>query len=380
MKPTKNRVYCSDCGRIKMLFPSQEKADNFIAFNAHEIISEGYKAPERSYYCSSCGGWHVTKNPNNEYFQEQDLIKNRVPEIKRQIREIVRLFHTGYNKKEVHEWKKKMERLKELCDELDEKSVGLVPEKSMAAKCINQYEQSIERNLKKLIEKQQVVNEVNAGQKAVITSEMTAMFKQLKEACRTLKIEKCIELANILNTELVRAVPEENNHSEIKERLDALSDFLLPQRIDIIKKIFLQTESLLDSCKLMTRDEVSRKILELRELLSIAENSGVAHIHLKGVTNYIVKIEKNLPDGSGGVILKETKEDQAAISESRNKVIEAIDLIKKGEIEQAEQALDVAEALLIGYEDTKDGQQILDALTILNNQIAHRGVSRSEEK
>lgn len=119
----------------------------------------------------------------------------------------------------------------------------------------------------------------------------------------------------------------------------------------------------------MTRDEVGRKILELRELLSIAENLGVAHIHLKGVTNYIVKVEKNLPDGSGGVILKETKEDQAAISEARNKVIEAIDLIKKGEIEQAEQDLDVAEALIIGYEDTKDGQQILDALTILNNQI-----------
>ena len=59
----------------------------------------------------------------------------------------------------------------------------------------------------------------------------------------------------------------------------------------------------------------------------------------------------------------------AAICESRNKVIEAIDLIKKGEIEQAEQALDVAEALLIGYEETKDGQQILDVLSILNNQI-----------
>ena len=86
MKPTRNRVYCNDCRRVKMLFPSKEKADNFIAFNAHEIMSEGYKAPERSYYCSSCGGWHVTKNPNNEYFQEQDLLKKRVPEIKSQIK------------------------------------------------------------------------------------------------------------------------------------------------------------------------------------------------------------------------------------------------------------------------------------------------------
>ena len=118
MKPTKNRVYCNDCRRVKMLFPSQEKADNFIAFNAHEIMSEGYRAPERSYYCSSCGGWHVTKNPNNEYFQEQDLLKKRVPEIKSQIKELVRRFHTEYNKKEVLEWKRRMDRLKELYDEI----------------------------------------------------------------------------------------------------------------------------------------------------------------------------------------------------------------------------------------------------------------------
>lgn len=243
MKPTRNRVYCSDCGRVKMLFPSQEKADNFIAFNAHEIMSEGYKAPERSYYCSSCGGWHVTKNPNNEYFQEQDLLKKRVPEIKSQIKELVRRFHTEYNKKEVLVWKRRMDRLKELYDELNETSVGLVPEKSKAENCINQYEQSIERALKKLVVKQAAVNEVNAKQKAVITSEMTAMFKQLKEACRALKIEKCIELANVLNTELVRTLPEENDNAELKEKLDALSDFLLPQRIDIIKKYFYKQKA-----------------------------------------------------------------------------------------------------------------------------------------
>lgn len=370
MKPTRNRVYCNDCRRVKMLFPSKEKADNFIAFNAHEIMSEGYKAPERSYYCSSCGGWHVTKNPNNEYFQEQDLLKKRVPEIKSQIKELVRRFHTEYNKKEVLEWKRRMDRLKELYDELNETSVGLVPEKSKAENCINQYEQSIERALKKLVVKQTTINDVNAKQKAVIiTSEMTAMFKQLKEACRALKIDKCIELANLLNAELVRIVPEEDDNAELKEKLDGLSDFLLPQRIDIITKIFLQTESLLDSCKLMTKDEVGRKILELRELLSIAESLGVAHKHLKGVTNYIVRIEKNLPDGCGGVILKETKEDQAAISEAKNKVIEAIDLVQSGKIRQAVQILDVAEALLIGYEDTTEGQQIVEAITILNKQI-----------
>lgn len=360
MKPTKNRVYCSDCGRVKMLFPSQEKADNFIAFNAHDIISEGGKAPERSYFCSSCGGWHVTKNPNNEYFQEQDLLKNRIPEIKAQIKELIHQFHTGYNKKEVFEWKKRMERLKELYDELNETSVGLVPEKSKVENCINQYEQSIERAFRKAIERQKA---------EVVTPEMTAMFKRLKESCLSLKADICIDLANLLKEELVRAQLSGNDNSVINEKLDALNDFLLPQRVEIIKKLFQQTENLLDSCKFMTKDEVNRSLLELRELLLIAEKTGVTNKHLKGVNNYIKIIERNLPDGSGGVILKETKADQTAIYEARNKVIEAIDLIKEGKIEQAELALDVAEALIIGFEDSKDGLQIVEAIGIVKKQM-----------
>ena len=37
MKPTKNRVYCRDCGRVKMLFETEKQADTFIRFNRDEI-------------------------------------------------------------------------------------------------------------------------------------------------------------------------------------------------------------------------------------------------------------------------------------------------------------------------------------------------------
>lgn len=60
MKPTKSRVYCKDCGKSKILFESEKKADNFIKFNAAEILEETGKAPIRSYYCIACAGWHVT--------------------------------------------------------------------------------------------------------------------------------------------------------------------------------------------------------------------------------------------------------------------------------------------------------------------------------
>ena len=60
MKPTKNRIFCKDCGKPKMLFETEKKADTFIKFNSDEIEQEsGYK-PERSYFCIYCGGWHVT--------------------------------------------------------------------------------------------------------------------------------------------------------------------------------------------------------------------------------------------------------------------------------------------------------------------------------
>ncbi|MCQ2258344.1 MAG: hypothetical protein MJZ41_10200 [Bacteroidaceae bacterium] len=47
-----------------MLFESKGKADNFIKFNAGEILKENDKAPVRSYYCTLCIGWHVTSNPS----------------------------------------------------------------------------------------------------------------------------------------------------------------------------------------------------------------------------------------------------------------------------------------------------------------------------
>lgn len=60
MKPTKNRVFCKDCGRHKMLFETEKKAETFIRFNSEEIDTESGYSPVRSYYCMFCNGWHVT--------------------------------------------------------------------------------------------------------------------------------------------------------------------------------------------------------------------------------------------------------------------------------------------------------------------------------
>ena len=64
MKPTKNRIFCVDCGRTKQLFDSEEKALRFIEFNSKEILEKSGKVPVRCYFCNACGGWHVTSSPH----------------------------------------------------------------------------------------------------------------------------------------------------------------------------------------------------------------------------------------------------------------------------------------------------------------------------
>lgn len=63
MKP-KNRIYCRECGRQKLVFESEKKAMTFIKFNGDEILKESGRKPVRAYYCECCGGYHVTSNEN----------------------------------------------------------------------------------------------------------------------------------------------------------------------------------------------------------------------------------------------------------------------------------------------------------------------------
>ncbi len=46
MKPIKNKVFCKNCGRTKMLFDTEKKAENFIKFNKEEIETESGYGPK----------------------------------------------------------------------------------------------------------------------------------------------------------------------------------------------------------------------------------------------------------------------------------------------------------------------------------------------
>ncbi len=65
MKPTRNRVMCPDCWRLKMLFKTRKKAINFIKWNRDELEYGGETL--RAYYCRACCGWHISHQPVRWY-------------------------------------------------------------------------------------------------------------------------------------------------------------------------------------------------------------------------------------------------------------------------------------------------------------------------
>ena len=92
MKPSKNKIFCHDCGKQKQVFETEKKADNFIKFNSNDIELENGYAPKRSYFCVACGAWHITSNENEfqgKSFTEKVLEKYTIKKENKQELQII---------------------------------------------------------------------------------------------------------------------------------------------------------------------------------------------------------------------------------------------------------------------------------------------------
>ena len=97
MKPTKNRVYCRDCGRVKMLFETEKQADTFIRFNREEIEERAGYCSARSYFCIICNGWHVTSKKEHGHLiskSEKILGDYKTMKLQLELRKEERKRHT----------------------------------------------------------------------------------------------------------------------------------------------------------------------------------------------------------------------------------------------------------------------------------------------
>lgn len=59
---------CPDCGRAKMLFETEAKANNFIKFNS-DTFENNEKL--RVYYCPACCGYHISSKPHKHSYDSQ---------------------------------------------------------------------------------------------------------------------------------------------------------------------------------------------------------------------------------------------------------------------------------------------------------------------
>ena len=114
----KNRIMCPDCGKQKMLFESEAKANNFIKFNK-DTIENGDKL--RAYYCPACCGWHIShqkfhkdmEGRTDKIIEAYNTLKNikRVPNIDNIIDEVYQALVTANlkDRKEVNQFLKQPE-------------------------------------------------------------------------------------------------------------------------------------------------------------------------------------------------------------------------------------------------------------------------------
>ena len=119
MKPTKSRVMCPDCGKQKMLFESEKKANTFLKFNEEEVNPDGTREM-RVYYCPACCGYHISSHEYNGDGRSTDRLIDCYHKDNRggSLQESIELYetmvsHKFTSKKEVKNWLKTQNQISE---------------------------------------------------------------------------------------------------------------------------------------------------------------------------------------------------------------------------------------------------------------------------
>ena len=87
MSKPQNRIMCPDCGKQKILFESETKANNFIKWNKDEI-ENGDKL--RAYYCPACCGWHIS---HQKFHKDMEGRTDKLIEIYNKEKELEKVKH-----------------------------------------------------------------------------------------------------------------------------------------------------------------------------------------------------------------------------------------------------------------------------------------------
>ena len=209
MKPTKNRIFCSNIHRVKMLFASKEKADNFIRFNADNMALSRTHVPIRSYYCPACGGWHVTHKSESEEYIRADDLQQKAYELGRFITDI----KTHYDEGDWSTWKAGIEEARRWMSDLapQVEHQQLLREAQRQLEHYTRMVESAERKEKK--------KENRTFQ--VIDMERKQLCDEMRDRMKSLDVDHCQTLASRLH-ELMQMPAFDRSEENIKTHCQRL--------------------------------------------------------------------------------------------------------------------------------------------------------------
>lgn len=253
MKPTKNRVFCNNCHRVKMVFQTQEKAENFIKFNADNIAEKSRNVPVRSYFCPACGGWHVTHVQDSSEYTRTDEQKEKIY----QLGVFVSNLKKNFDKKNWKVWKEALDKHRPWLEELQE----LPEQRLIVMEAVRQF-----KHYDKLVaggerEELKVTNKLFNH----IESQRKNLQAQLKKNLKDLKFSECEQLAKELKGLMDLPAFQLTKEKIKKECEDIVSCILDEERYSQIQQLVMDVEHIKGRANFYS-------IPELEEVMEDLEN------------------------------------------------------------------------------------------------------------
>ena len=188
MKPIKNRVFCTNAARPKMLFKTQSKADNFIRYNAAEIEAASGVAPRRSYWCPACGGWHVTHRHAGGLYGNLDVQDAQAADLTHRLA----VLKQDFNRTDFGLWQGRIDDIRRMLPRFENKRRhGHLA--AAAHKIISQYEGEIEIG-RRGAEKQAARNTAGALVRCKV------LMESIRTGIRRLDLDACTAAAGELRS------------------------------------------------------------------------------------------------------------------------------------------------------------------------------------
>lgn len=304
-----------------MLFPTQEKAENFIRFNADDIGEEG-STPCRSYFCASCGGWHVTKRKDDGYYRKRDQAMQAVHDDMVRLRTVMTEFNSSYNKKRAAEFQVKLEEGKQCLERLKSKDIfeGWMIK---AEKLFARFSVEIPLHLYKCADSEAAL--------ALLSLDQTRA--DIKSALCAFDIDRAVSLGQSLQLMVNDPVLADINPG----RLDAyriVADDFTGERLEVLTAAYRLASRLAQQKDSLSVQEADDLLVQVQLAVRNTERCGVKKSRMLPVNALVGVVQRQLKlrkEAEGYVSPGNVLDDDTV----RKGLLEVIELLKAGCPEQA---------------------------------------------